>query len=405
MAAALAASMALAGLALAALLLGGCARAPQLGWRPVAAAHYLDQRAQEWLDWSKASRSHGTVCVSCHTALPYALARDALGRLTGQTALPAPQRQLLESVRTRVRLWGRLPPYYGGSSTAASFGTEAVLNALVLATQDAHTGHASASAQAALANMWAAQRSAGPQAGSWDWLQFGKEPWEAVDSVYYGATLAALAVGSTPPAYQRRPDVQAGLVRLRDYLARAYPSQPLLNRIDLLWAGDHLPGLITSPVRETILGEIWSRQRADGGWSIASLMPGWRRRDGSAQPLDSDGYATGFVSLVLQQSGIAPIDARLQRGLRWLEHHQSFWNGRWTSASLNRAHGLREGTIRHFMDDAATAFAVMALARAQAPPVSPRAPDPPPAPASPYAGGRARAPAVIALGPRRLAGR
>src|SRR6185295_13386636 len=47
-------------------------------WNPEAAAAYLDHRADWWMGWQGAARDHGTFCVSCHTALPYALARPAL---------------------------------------------------------------------------------------------------------------------------------------------------------------------------------------------------------------------------------------------------------------------------------------------------------------------------------------
>jgi squalene-hopene/tetraprenyl-beta-curcumene cyclase len=358
---------ALLALLVAVLLLSGCARSSPLGWRPTAAARYLDQRTQAWLDWSRTARGQGTACVSCHTALPYALVRGDLGRLIGETAPPLPQQQLLQSVRTRVRLGTSLPPYYGDSMTAASRGTEAVLNALILARQDQAAGSSSAAARTALERMWALQRTSGPEAGSWDWLQFNNEPWEAPDSVYYGAALAALATGSTPAAYRDQPSVQAGLARLRDYLLRAYSDQPLLNRIDLLWAAQSLPGLIPASMQRAIIEQIWRRQGADGGWNTAALMPDWKRRDGTAQAHDSDGYATGLISLVLQQAGTPPQDARLQRALGWLRSHQSFWSGRWSAVSLNRRRGLRAGTVGHFMDDAATAYAVMALTRAAAP--------------------------------------
>jgi squalene-hopene/tetraprenyl-beta-curcumene cyclase len=42
-------------------------------WSPKAAAAYLDRRADWWMGWQGAARDHGTFCVSCHTALPYAL--------------------------------------------------------------------------------------------------------------------------------------------------------------------------------------------------------------------------------------------------------------------------------------------------------------------------------------------
>ena len=351
-------------LLLAALPLGACARRSALGWNPPAAAHYLDRRAQQWIDWPKAARAQHTVCISCHTALPYLLSRSSLAGLTGEATEPAPQRLLLADVGRRVQLWGRLPPYYPDQA-AASRGTESVLNALILADRDARVGRLSTTTLAAFDAMWALQRSGGPEGGSWPWLEFQSEPWEAPDSVYYGATLAALAVGSAPQDYRLRPQIQAGLARLRDYLTRAYARQGLLNRVDLLWAAARLPGLVQPPIRQSILEQIWAQQRADGGWSLPSLMPGWRRRDGTPQSSHSDGYATGFIALVLQRSGVPGTDARLQRALQWLQTHQSFWTGRWSSDSLNHRHGLRAGTARHFMDDAATAFAVLALTQAR----------------------------------------
>jgi hypothetical protein len=65
--------------------------------------------------------------------------------------------------------------------------------------------------------------------------------------------------------------------------------------------------------------------------------------------------------------GVSPADARLQRALSWLEASQSGWNGRWVAASPNRLHWWPGDETRHFMDDAATAFAVLALAQARSP--------------------------------------
>ncbi len=43
--------------------------------------------------------------------------------------------------------------------------------------------------------MWPLQEIAGDDKGSWPWLEFGhEEPWEADDSRFYGATLAAMRI-------------------------------------------------------------------------------------------------------------------------------------------------------------------------------------------------------------------
>ena len=58
------------------------------GWNAKAAAQYLDQRAEWWTTWPNAARDRGTYCMSCHTTLPYALARPAL---RGLSANPRPR--------------------------------------------------------------------------------------------------------------------------------------------------------------------------------------------------------------------------------------------------------------------------------------------------------------------------
>jgi squalene-hopene/tetraprenyl-beta-curcumene cyclase len=347
-----------------ALLMTGCSpSSSSLQWNPAAAAGYLDHRAQVWIHSRMASRDHGTACLSCHTTLPYALARSELRGVTNERIPPDPQRELLEMVRKRVTLWPQLLPWYRDSKLQ-SRGTEAVLNAVVLADADALRGHLSPTTRVALDEMWALQRTEGPDEGAWPWIEFHNEPWEAPDSVYYGATLAALATGLAPDGYSREEAVQRRVARLRDYLQREFAVQPLLNRVGLLWAAGELPDLIDARRRVSTLSEIFGRQRADGGWSTVMLMPNWKRRDGSALVEVSDGYATGFVAWVLQESGIPASDSRLQRSLAWLRNHQSRWNGRWSAESLNRHHGFFEES-GHFMDDAATAFAVLALIKAQ----------------------------------------
>src|SRR3954454_19654279 len=55
-------------------------------WDAAAAARYLDGREQEWFAWKTAQTPDG-VCVSCHTNMPYLLARPAL-RKTLKEAQP-----------------------------------------------------------------------------------------------------------------------------------------------------------------------------------------------------------------------------------------------------------------------------------------------------------------------------
>jgi squalene-hopene/tetraprenyl-beta-curcumene cyclase len=342
-------------------------------WDAKAAAAYLDGRIGWWMGWPKAARDHETFCVSCHTALPYALSRPALGKAVAEEAPSANERRLLENVVKRVRLWKEVAPYYsdadrGAYKTSESRGTESVLNALVLASRDAQGGRLSDDTRAALQNMWAEQQTTGKQEGAWPWLRFANEPWEADDSDYFGATLAAVAVGTAPEGYRARPEIRDNVKMLREYLNRECAAQTAINRVDLLWASAKTPGLIDAERRSAIIQEVLVKQQADGGWSLSALTGGWKRADGTAQEAKSDGYATGAVVFALQQAAIPRENAQLQRGLRWLANNQNKSEGFWPGYSLNKneAHHLSAETAR-FMTDAATAYAVLALSEASRP--------------------------------------
>src|SRR5215472_7660174 len=166
-------------------------------WDPKAAAAYLDRRQEWWMAWPKAQRDHDTFCVSCHTAVPYALSRAALRTALAEQAPSADEQKLLDNVTKRVRLWKEVAPIYpdaqwGAHKSVESRGTESVLNALILVSRDAQSGQLGNDARTALDNMWGEQQTSGSAKGGWLWQRFNKEPWEADDSDYYGATLAAV---------------------------------------------------------------------------------------------------------------------------------------------------------------------------------------------------------------------
>ena len=147
------------------------------GWDMRAAAAYLDARQTWWSAWPTAARDHQTACVSCHTALPYALARPSLRAALRENDPTSSERKLMDDVVKRVLLWRDVEPFYpdqinGLPKTSESRGTEAVLNALVLATRDAAAGRPSDEARVAFDNLWALQFRRGKPAGSWAWLNF-----------------------------------------------------------------------------------------------------------------------------------------------------------------------------------------------------------------------------------------
>src|SRR5215472_3226146 len=216
-------------------------------WDPKAAAAYLDRRQSWWMDWPRAQRDHETFCVSCHTAVPYALSRSALRPALAEKSPSPNEQKLLDSVTKRVRLWNEVEPFYkdadrGAYKSVESRGTESVLNALILSSRDAQSGQFSKDAHRAFENMWAEQQVTGKQKGAWLWLRFNNEPWEADDSDYFGATLAAIAVGIAPGNYHATPEVQTNLRPLQEYLNREFASQTSMNRAFLLWAAAKLPG-------------------------------------------------------------------------------------------------------------------------------------------------------------------
>src|SRR5262245_29732994 len=77
-------------------------------WNPKAAAKYLDERGEWWLGWGSSARGQGTSCISCHTALPVALARPALAKQLGETEPAAVEKKLIANVQKRVANWERI---------------------------------------------------------------------------------------------------------------------------------------------------------------------------------------------------------------------------------------------------------------------------------------------------------
>jgi squalene-hopene/tetraprenyl-beta-curcumene cyclase len=270
------------------------------------------------------------------------------------------------------------------SKKTESRGTEAVLNALILASADAaqNRREPGGPVQQAFKRLWETQRAD----GAWDWLDFGLEPFETVDGAYYGATLAAQAVGTAPGlSKSQSAETKAGIEKLRGYLKEKYASQSLFNRTWLLLASTRLNGLLTGAQRDALITELQSRQRDDGGWALDSLGA-WRwsktaapfRAPGTldaALLAKSDGYGTGLIVYTLRQAGLPAGHRAVSRGLQWLranqskvqvgEHARHTWTA-WRAHSLNfdREHGGEKGEAwrRMFMSDSATAFAALALA-------------------------------------------
>lgn len=360
------------------------ARGPADGWDPAAAARYLDARMDLWWTKAKVLRTGDgqTRCVSCHTAVPYALARPFLRAVLGEKTPTAHEVRMLDYVRRRAGSTTVDQPYYDHTEAKKieSRGVEAVLNAVVLTylTPDSRSSAPDTHIQAAMTRLWQVQR---PD-GAWDWLEFGLEPYEAPDAVYYGATVAALAAGSASGTRaSSTASGRAGVERLRRYLQSSFASQRLFNKAWALLAASRLDGVLTALERTAAIAEFEARQRADGGWSMADLGPWrWQRVGAPFAPpgkvdadllAASDGYATGLVVFALRRAGATGDRASIRKGQEWLRSHQAPVRGDdpawapWRAHSLNfdREHGGDKGEPwrRMFMSDLATAFAALAL--------------------------------------------
>ena len=348
-------------LTLSTLLLTAAATNPT--WNREAAAKYLDDRETWWQNWPRAQKDHGTVCISCHTQVPYAMARPGLRHELNETAMTPAEKAMRDSVEKRVADWDNMAPFYsdeknGRGKTEEARSTEVVLNAVILASFDASQGHLRPITRKAFDEAWALQDQAGGDAGSWLWQNFHLGPWEGEESRYYGTAIFMLEALNAPDNFAAEPETRAHLNKVRDYLRANYALQPVANQLYVLWASAKEPDLLPAADRPALLAKLTAHQQPDGGWRTTAFDQR-KRTDNSAEPVESDGFATGLTVLALKEIGTPPTDKSLQRGLAWLATHQQK-DGTWTSVSINKAHGP-EAPGYLFMTDAATAYAVLAL--------------------------------------------
>ena len=293
------------------------------------AARYLDTSALHWQKQRK--------CGTCHTNFAYLVARPAL-----RSVSPPSQevRKFFESM-VEERWEGPGPRWDAEVVVAAS---------LLAANDSLTTGKLNPVTRKAFRRMWKLQR----KDGGWDWLECGWPPMES--DAHYGVTLAALGVGMAPGDYASSDEAKAGVEGIRRYL-KNNPPPALHHRAMLLWASTRLDGLMDKKEQASVLKALSALQRPDGGWAMASLLEGWdghKRKDSKKQELKkSDGYGTGFVAYILRQGGVPATDARLRKAVSWLKANQR-QSGRWFTRSPTR-------DSKHFISNAGTAFAVMAI--------------------------------------------
>jgi squalene-hopene/tetraprenyl-beta-curcumene cyclase len=371
--------------ALVQALLASTSSAPAVGgennpgkWDKLSAAQFLDQRGEAWFNFGSAHRGQKettTTCVSCHSLLPYALARPALRRISDDSPPTKLETKILEQTKSRVANWDRLDAAefqlmydFDDDKKKQSRGTEAILNALILSFDDRFQGRKEPSdpTKKAVSIMWATQIEQGPQKGSWEWLNFGMQPWESNDSHYWGASVAAVAVGALPGNGLPAADGESSnrLRSLRDYLNTNFATQNLHNRVWMLWASSTLDGLLTPAQKDELIEQIFAKQQAGGGWTLASLGD-YTHGEVKTPATTPDGYATGLILHVLQVAGLPKENPNVSKGLAWLRSNQDP-SGAWRAMSVNknRSPESTKPALAHvgkFMWDAATGYAVLAL--------------------------------------------
>ncbi len=291
------------------------------------AGAYLDAVNLDWLTTKK--------CGTCHTTYPYLMARPTLKEVSGTT-----EDAVRKFFEDRAAHWQTNKPRWD---------TEVVATASALAHHDSQTtGKLHPLTRKTLDWMWKLQR---PD-GSWNWLKCDWPPSEHDD--YYGVLIAALGVGAAPEGYADTPAARAGMEKIRAYLKANAPPTPHHKAL-LLWVSRHVADLMTAEERAATVKELLALQRPDGGWSLPSLGD-WKWKTGKANdPAESpsDGYATGFVLVVLHEAGVRADETAVRKGVAWLRTRQRE-SGRWFTRSYNESK-------HHYITNAGTAYAVMAL--------------------------------------------
>jgi len=307
-------------------------------------AEFLDGVTLAWIKERK--------CASCHTGYPFLLARQALGDPKAPALL-----EVRKYFEDRVAEWdkeGKGKGYLKGKGPLViSEGvTEVVAIASTLALHDAASaGKLHPLTRKALDRMWELQR----EDGAWPWNKTGLAPMEHDD--YFGAVYAAVGIGHAPEGYAKSDSAKAGMTKLVGYFHKN-PPPDLHHKSWLLWASTKLDGLMTKAEREQAIKDLLALQRPDGGWNLPSLGNYRRHDDGTNnKQAPSDGYATGLIIYVLLQAGVSPKDEPIRRSIDWLKTNQRA-SGRWFTPSVN-------ADRTHYITNAGTAFAVLALKAAE----------------------------------------
>jgi squalene-hopene/tetraprenyl-beta-curcumene cyclase len=297
-----------------------------------------EAKAIEFLDRVSVNWAKKNGCGTCHTNVPYLMARPL-------TAPGAERDSALAKVREGMVQYLKMPD---NSGLRAFYVAPA---AAAIAINDAETtGTMSREAMALFDELWKLQK----ETGDWTYPTTGLLPFLERDRRYV-ADLVALGAGYLPPAYRQSEKPRQGLRQLRDFYRRNPPSKAH-DEAMLLWASVRWSDLLSAQQKSQYATNLLRLQKNDGGWNLYTLGT-WPRLDGALSDASggSDGYATGLVLTALCAAGYEGTDSdRINRGLQWIKENQRV-SGRWYTRSTY------SDRLKGYTTNLATAYAIMAL--------------------------------------------
>jgi squalene-hopene/tetraprenyl-beta-curcumene cyclase len=320
------------------------------GWSPERAAQYLDGRQKAWFEWKPAQSSDGP-CVSCHTGMTYLLARPALRRALGEAQPTVYERGLLDRLRAKA----------GAKPAGVLRDVEVIFAAFFLGREDAGKAM-TADTSRTFEQLWTLQRQEGPGRGGFGWYSANLDPWEHAGSHVFGSSLAMLAIKTAGVPVSASSPSGLPTAFLRGAIQQGTLDAPLHDRLAALWANGPQSFLLTPIARRVLIAEAWKRQSADGGWTNEAIGP-WALHPDAPVAEGSNAYATAFTTFALLKGGVGRSEPAMRRALEWLEAHQDPVTGAWPAASMNKRRPP-DSMEALFMQDAATAFASLALLEA-----------------------------------------
>jgi hypothetical protein len=297
---------------------------------------YTEDRAKHFLDDTSLKWARQNRCGTCHTTIPYLMARPLLGG-ADLAAWNEVRASVSDFASDRIAKHAQDAAFIAGPTVAA------------LAVGDAPSGRPMQSDTRALLDyLWASQGSD----GAWAVPQQGLLPFLERDRRYV-AFMVALGLGYAPGHYFEDPRARDGYAKLRGFIRSNLPSN-VHDKAVLLWASIRTRGLLSEEEQQDYTHSILALQRDDGGWALPS-MGSWPRHDGAPNdPNVSDGYATALATLVLCQRGYGIKDVPITRAVAWIQRHQRV-SGRWYTRSLYSDY------FQNYLSNMGTAYAVMAL--------------------------------------------